>query len=141
MGEVAATVAAVRYVYPIYQACDKLYNGIQATRTFGDEYGRAKRRFEAQYARLDSTAEKYLHSLEEPIDPNDEDQEAARRVVGVLSDIRTTLEKCDQLVKGECSEYDSFSSTSFATIFIKTSDGLYCKPTMLEMLRADSRDT
>ena len=99
MVEIPVLLTSIRLLYTFYSACTELYDGFKLTQTFGRDFKSAKNMLDVQYARLYMTGQIYLHTLEDPIDPEDQFHPATKAVIGLLGEIKLVFEKCDALIK------------------------------------------
>lgn len=96
---VGVTLGAVALLFPIYDACDRLYHGYQLTRSFGDDFAIVQLELEMQYCRLDVTARRRVIDLENPIDVNDPEHATTKTVIKALTTIRLQFELANKLME------------------------------------------
>jgi hypothetical protein len=96
---ISGTLAAVALLFPIYDACDRLYLGYKLTRSFGDDFDMVQFDLDCQYSRLDETSRIRLIDLESPIDPNDQNHGTTKTIIRALRVIRDQLRLSNQLME------------------------------------------
>jgi hypothetical protein len=96
---ISGTLGAVALLFPIYDACDRLYHGYKLTKSFGKDFDLVQFELECQYSRLDVTSRTRVLDLESPIDPNNKDHGTTSTVIRALSNIRRQLELSNKLME------------------------------------------
>jgi hypothetical protein len=84
---VSVTLGAVALLFPIYDACDRLYHGYKLTRSYGDDFEIVQLKLQMQFCRLDVTAKRKVIDLEYPIDVNNRHDETTKTVISTLANI------------------------------------------------------
>ena len=59
-----ATLGSISILFPIYDACDRLFHGYKLTQSFGDDFRLAQVRFYQQYSRLHETSQRKVMDIE-----------------------------------------------------------------------------
>lgn len=93
-----ATIGSIAILFPIYDACDRLFHGWKLTQSFGDDFRLAQVRFYQQYCRLHETSQRQLMYL----DSNDlcnENSESTSMVIETLSAMRVHFEKGHKILQ------------------------------------------
>ena len=99
---VGATLGSIGILFPIYNACDRLFHGYKLTQSFGDDLHLAKVRFHQQYSRLHQTSQRKVMDLDKFPDPSDiynEDHEITSMVIETLSAMRLRFEKGHKILQ------------------------------------------
>ena len=96
------SLAAVALLFPIYDACDRLYHGYKLTRSFGRDFDLTQLQLEQQYSRLELTSATRvvdLQELDRPSDINNVHHKLTATVFRTLSSIRTQFELAHKLLQ------------------------------------------
>ena len=99
---VGTPLAAVALLFPIYDACDRLYHGYKLTRSFGRDFDLTQLQLEQQYSRLELTSETRVVDLQELDrlgDINDVHHRLTATIFRTLSSIKTQFELAHKLLE------------------------------------------
>lgn len=99
---VATPLALVGLLFPIYDACDRLYHGYKLTRSFGRDFRLTQLQLEQQYSRLELTSETRvvdIQGLDRLSDINDVHHRLTATVFRTLSSIKDQFELAHQLIQ------------------------------------------
>ena len=97
-----ATLGSISLLFPIYDACDRLFQGYKLTQSFGDDFRLAQVRFYQQYSRLHETSQRkvmYLNKFDNPNDMYNESHETTSMVIETLSAMRVRFEKGHKILE------------------------------------------
>lgn len=112
-------LAAVGLLYPIYDACDRLYHGYKLTRSFGRDFDLTQLQLEQQYSRLELTSETRLvdlQGLDRLSDINDVHHRLTATVFRTLSSIKAQFKLAHKLLQ----HYDKKGNPSY---YRRSADG------------------
>ena len=99
---VGVTLGSIALLFPIYDACDRLFHGYKLTQSFGDDFRLAQVRFYQQYSRLHETSQRKIMDLDKFNDPKDmynESHETTSMVIETLSAMRFQFEKGHKILE------------------------------------------
>jgi hypothetical protein len=99
---VGASLASIALLFPIYDACNRIYKSWQVRASFGKDLEELYFSLEIQWVRLYLLMEKRQGLLLDPPDPDDKHQWVTRAILTQLAIIKLRFEECDQLVKKNC---------------------------------------
>ena len=97
-----ATLGSIGILFPIYDACDRLFQGYKLTQSFGDDFRLAQIRFYQQYSRLHETAQRKVMDLDKFTSPNDvynTSHENTSMVIETLSAMKVRFEKGHKILQ------------------------------------------
>jgi hypothetical protein len=92
------TLAGARVLLPLYKLLEGIYEKWKLIRSFNKDFLKAQHQLDAQFIILEHIGHRYLHQLENGIDPNDELHPRTRVIYGVLEDIKADFENIDKLL-------------------------------------------
>ena len=97
-----ATLGSISILFPIYDACDRLFHGYKFTQSFGEDFHLAQVRFYQQYSRLHETSQRKVMDLDKFPDPNDVYNKSHRNtgmVIETLSAMKVRFEKGHKILR------------------------------------------
>ena len=96
-----ATIAlgSLRLFSPIFQACDKIYEGWRRTQTFGNDLDQDQADLELQYAMFKATSRLNIYDLRDPIEHENEHHERTRALSRYLLSMLLRFQTCDDLIQ------------------------------------------
>jgi hypothetical protein len=115
---VGITLGAVALLFPIYDACDRIYHGYQLTRSYSDDFALVQLELEFEYCCFNVTAQRRVIDLEKPIDINDPENENTKTVIKALSNIKRQFALANVLMEkyAKQGKYTIFSLSIFVCI-------------------------
>ncbi|OTA74668.1 hypothetical protein M434DRAFT_39138 [Hypoxylon sp. CO27-5] len=93
------TLAAIKSLFPLFKACETLYETWCLTKTFGNEFFKAECMLHAQYARLIQIGCRSRDQLAEPPDPNNDFHPITQSIYELLLQIEAIFNKCEVLIQ------------------------------------------
>lgn len=97
---VSATLATIALLFPVYDACDRICNGIRDMKTFGKDIHAQQIRLGMQWFRLYQIMHRdYQNDLVKPPDPNDKFHEVTSKVLQYLGLIKLEFDECHAVLK------------------------------------------
>ena len=99
---VGVTLGSIALLFPIYDACHRLFHGYKLTQSFGDDFRLAQVRFYQQYSRLHETSQRKIMDLDKFNDPKDmynESHGTTSMVIETLSAMRFQFEKGHKILE------------------------------------------
>ena len=109
---VGVTLGSIGILFPIYDACDKLFQGYKLTQSFGDDFRLAQVRFYQQYSRLHETSQRKVKDLDRFPDLSNiyiESLETPSVVIETLSVMKVRFEKGHKILQ----KYDQLGIPRF----------------------------
>lgn len=99
---VGATLASIALIFPLYDACNRIWSSWQVRRSFGQDLQTHFRRLEIQWVHLYLLLERRQGALVDPPDPDDKQHRITRVILRQLSCIKELFEQCDDLIRKNC---------------------------------------
>ena len=97
-----ATLGSIGILFPIYDACDRLFHGYKHTQSFGGDFYLAQVRFHQQYSRLHETSQRKVIDLDKFPDPSDvynKNHKNTSMVIETLSAMKIRFEKGHKILR------------------------------------------
>lgn len=95
------TIGAIGLLYPLFEACERLYRGYQISHAFGHDFMVIKLGLEALHARLQRIAKRRLRDLKDhqQMDVDDQNDPTLSVVLRYLATVKRDFEECSALME------------------------------------------
>lgn len=97
-----ASLASIALIFPIYDACNRIYNSWQVRASFGKDMGRLSWKLHVQWVHLYQLMDRRQGLLLNPPDPDDRHHVVTSTILGQLAVIKDYFGECDALVIKNC---------------------------------------
>ena len=99
---VGGSLASIALLFPLYDACNRIYNSWQVRRSFGKDLDDLYVRLEVQWVRLYLLMQRRQGLLLDPPDPDDKHHRVTRVILKQLAVIKLLFDQCDSLIQKNC---------------------------------------